>query len=321
MNKIYNTLALVAIILISVSCKRDIMDDIDDGSWNNERGIINIVFEGQAGKSSITRDANNNGLVSFMFNELGNDNSKIKIRSLELSAGASSDYKVGDMLNFDNEYNTALITVTSQTGKERIWKVAYRPFSDELIGKWKITTLSVYGGAWPEYGGSAAFQNMAERTWSWKGDNTGPIAEYDNTLTFTLEGIAENGDTYGTLVNDAGADGLYADFIFIDDPDGAKTPIDVNYHYRKIPTGTSKWKRNSSQGTVIFTDSEGTETTAYFVEAGTEQQDDGSSTITVAKNAFSFKLKPTYIWIDIYKDREKIVENAKKYWVQVSKVE
>ncbi len=321
MNKIYNTIALIAVILLSVSCERDIMSDIEDGKWNNERSIINISFEGQAGKSTIGRDTNNEGFVSFMFNEEGKDKSKIKIRSLELSVGASSDYKVGDVLNFDNDENVALITVTSQTGEKRIWKITYIPFADELIGTWEVTTLSLYGGAWPEYGGSSAFQDIAERAWNWENDGTGPIAEYDNTLTFTLEGIAENGDTYGTLVNDAGSDGKYANFIFIDDPDGARTPVDVNYRYRKIPIGESKWKRNSAQGTIIFTDSEGIETTAYFVGAATETQDDGNSKVTVTENAFTFKLEPTYIWIDIYKDREKIVENAKKFWVQVSKVE
>lgn len=297
------------------------MSDIEDNKWNNERSIVDISFEGQVGKATIIRDANNKGHISFMFNEINRDRSKIKIREMEISYGANSDRVVGDELNFDNIERTAYITITSKTGIEKEWSISFVPFSDEIIGNWKIKTLSVYGGAWPEYGGSDAFQNIAERAWNWQTDGSGPIAEYDNILEFQLDGISENGDTYGTLINHSGPDNKNANFIFIDDPDGAKNPIDVNYHYRKLPIGESKWRRNSAQGTITFTDAKGKETVGRFINATNETEDDGRSVVKVSENAFVFTLSPTYVWIDIYKDREKLVENAKKYWVQVSKIE
>jgi hypothetical protein len=300
------------------SCKKNPMKPFEDGSWNNERSIVNIKFEHQVGNAEIKRDKAYNGLVSFLFNENGSDKSKIVIKELELSYGAKADLSIGDALNFDNPDNTASIVVTAASGEKRTWKINCLPFKDELIGTWKISALSVYGGAWPEFGGVDAFADIRERSWNWKTDQTGPEAEYDNTLTFTLEGIDEQGNTFGKLVNDAGTDGKYANFIFIADPDGARTPIDVNYQYRKIPTGESSWKRNSAQGTITFTNANKVVTTGRFVTSGTETLEGGKS-MTVKDRAFTFELKPTFVWIDIYQDREKLVENAKKFWVQVSK--
>lgn len=319
MKRIARTIVYLLLAVTVFSCKKDMMEDIDEGGWNNERSIIQISVEHQVGLATVKRDASNNGLISFMFNVSSGDVSRITIKSLELSFGATADKNVGDQLNFDNPDKTAQIKVRSATGQERIWTLSFVPFTDELIGTWAISKLTVYGGAWPEYGGASALDDIAERNWNWKQDGTGPIAEYDNTLTFTLEGITESGDSYGRCINDAGADGRYADFIFVDDPDGAKTEIDVNGHYRQIPPGESSWKRNSAQGTISFTTSDNKVTTGRFIGAGTEGLP-GGATVTVADNAFTFDRDFSYVWIDIYKDREKLVENARKYWIQVKKI-
>ncbi|MGN6419227.1 MAG: hypothetical protein ACTHMC_17140 [Pseudobacter sp.] len=319
MIKIARTVVYLLLAVTAISCKKDMMKDIDEGGWNHERSIINISVEHQVGLATVKRDENNNGLVSFMFNVNSGDISKVTIKSLELSVGASSDMKPGDQLNFDNPDRTAQIKVRSATGQERIWTLSFIPFTDELIGTWAISKLSVYGGAWPEYGGAAAFDDIAARDWNWKQDGTGPVAEYDNTLTFTLEGITETGDSYGKCFNDAGPDGKYAGFIFIDDPDGARNEIDVNGHYRQIPAGESSWKRNSAQGTITFTSASNKVTTGRFVGAGSEGLP-GGLTVTVADHAFSFDREFSYVWIDIYKDREKLVENTRKYWIQVRKI-
>lgn len=305
-------------LLLLAGCKRDIMQDVRDQQWNHERAIIDIVFENQVGTATIQRDEHNEGTVSFMYNATAGDANRLVIKSLELSYGAQSELSVGDELVFDGNH-TAQLEVTSKSGKTRAWTIQYVPFTDELVGTWQITTLSVYGGAWPEYGGSAAYPDMAERAWNWQQDGSGPVAEYDNTLTFTLEGITEEGDAYGKVINHAGPDEQYADFIFIDDPDGARTPIDVNSKYRKIPVGEGTWKRNSRQGTLTFSGGS-TVSTGRFVGSGTEKLDDFNNQLTLPNHAFVFELTPSFVWIDIYKDRERFVENAKKYWVQVTKV-
>ncbi|SBW06870.1 hypothetical protein [uncultured Dysgonomonas sp.] len=319
--KLLKILIFIFIPFLLFSCKEDIMKDIEDGSWNNERSIVSISFEHQVGTATIKRDKNNDGIVSFMFNESAGNKSSVKIKDIELSYGATADTHPGDILNFDNATNSAQITVTAESGQKRTWEITYIPFSDELIGTWKITTLSVYGGAWPEYGGAGYYNDIAERSWNWEYGGSGPVAEYDNTLTFTLEGITEAGDTYGKLINDAGADGKYANFIFIDDPDGARTPIDINYNYRKIPKGESTWKRNSQQGTITFTAADNSTATGRFVGSGQEVLDDYGNSMTVTDKAFTFEYQPTYIWIDIYKDRERLVENLKRFWIQVKKID
>jgi len=311
-------LIIVLMMFTLVSCQKDLMKEIRNEEWNNERAILLITFENQVGNATIRRDENQNGLITFMYNQTAGDSKSIKIKELELSYGASSDVIKDQVLTFDDQ-QTAQIKVTSKSGQDRVWKISYIPFSDELVGTWQISTLSVYGGAWPEYGGAAAHVSMAERSWNWNTDGTGPIAEYDNTLTFTLEGITEDGDAYGKVINHAGPDQEYADFIFIDDPDGAKIPIDVNNKYRKIPIGEGSWKRNSKQGTISFS-SASLVSTAKLIGSGTITLDDYNNSITIQDKAFEFELEPTFIWIDIYKDRERFVENAKKYWVQIKKI-
>lgn len=311
---------LIIVLMLSTlaSCKKDLMKEIRNEAWNNERAILHITFENQVGNATIQRDENQNGEITFMYNQTAGDAENIKINELELSYGASSDILKDQILTFDDK-QTAQIKVTSKSGQDRIWKISYIPFSDELVGTWQVSTLSVYGGAWPEYGGAAAHASMAERSWNWKTDGSGPLAEYDNTLTFSLEGITEEGDAYGKVVHDAGPDNKYANFIFVDDPDGAAVPIDVNSKYRKIPIGEGTWKRNSKQGTITFS-STSLVSTAKFIASSTLALDDYNNSIIIKDKAFEFELQPTFIWIDIYKDRERFVENAKKYWIQIKKI-
>lgn len=304
--------------LLLVGCKRDILQDIRGQQWNHERAIIDLVFENQVGTATIERDEQGEGTVSFMYNTTAGNPSQLTIKHMELSYGAQTDLVEGDQLVFDDSH-TAQLEVTSKSGQKRTWKIRYTPFTDELVGTWQITMLSVYGGAWPEYGGAAAYADIKERPWCWESDGTGPVAEYDNTLTFTLAGITEEGDAYGNVYNDAGADGQYANFIFIDDPDGARDAIDVNGKYRMIPIGEGTWKRNARQGTITFSGGS-TVSTGRFVTSGTEVLDDYNNQLTVQDQAFTFDLTPSYIWLDIYKDRERFVENAKKFWIQVKKV-
>ncbi|MBL1408271.1 hypothetical protein [Sphingobacterium faecale] len=294
------------------------MEDLKSEDWNHERAILDISFENQVGAATIFRDEDFNGKVTFMYNEAQGHPNELKIRSLELSVGAKSTVGVNEVIHF-NDSHEAILKVTSASGKEREWKLNYVAFKDDLVGTWEITTLSVYGGAWPEYGGAATINDMAARSWNWSGDNTGPIAEYDNTLTFTLEGITEEGDAYGKVFNDKGPDNKFGDFIFITDPDGSRTPIDVNSKYRKIPKGEGTWKRNAKQGTITFS-SDDVVSTGRFVTSGTYQMDTYNNKIIIPDQAFEFEYQPSFIWLDIYNDRERFVENLKKYWIQVRKV-
>lgn len=300
----------------------DPMTEIDSGDWNNERAILGINFVGQVGNSKITYGENNDGLITIMYNELGNNNSQIVIQNMELSFGATSDFKVGDALNMNNADHQSTITVTSQTGKKRVWTIKYTPFVDDLSGVWKVKKLSLYGGTYPNWGITKIFDDLTQRPWDWRNDGSGPIADYDNTLTFTLDGVNDEGNSFGKVVFDAGLDGKFADFFFTDQ----NKNIDVNYHYRKIQPGTSTWLRNFADGTITFT-SGNQSTTCNFEGPGTQQLDtqDNSgdnNSITIEDKALMFTLPFLGVWDDalIYSDKDKIVDNPRKYWIQIKKL-
>ena len=307
----YIALTLAAISTLA-ACQKDPLEEVNDGDWNKERNIIGITFNGQVGEPTITRNGDV-ATIGFTYNtSLSADFSAIAVTALEISYGAKASVAVGDALNFENETNSATVTVTPVHGKPLTWKITLTPFTETLLGTWNITGLSVYGGTGAVYGGSSVVE-MTEKSWCWNSSN-GPAAEKNNTLTFTLEGIDEDGNSFVKVVNNAGSDGLYADFIYIhSDPD-----VNVNSFYRKIPTGESSWLRNYSAGTVTFTFANGTTTTGSFVGAGTETLY-GSITKTVIDHAFTFTLKGADDWTNIYTDYDRFVSNPQKYWIEIAK--
>lgn len=294
------------------ACQKDPMSEITDGKWNKERNIINISFEGQVGQTIITRTGNT-ATINFTYNNIGYPNlSAVKISTLEISYGASIPVKAGGTLNFENTNKTAVIPVTPANGDPLEWELILTPFNETILGTWDITGLYVYGGTGPAYGGSGVVK-MSDKPWCWPATE-GPDKEQDNFLTFTLGGITSDGNTYGTVVNNAGTDGSYANFIYI-----VKTPnIDVNNFYRTIPKGDGKWARNYAAGTVTFTFADGTAKLSTFSGAGTVNLGDGKSRI-ITDNAFSFSLIGVDDWGNIYNDYDKFVKNPRKYWVDVKK--
>ena len=306
----YALLLLIAISLFA--CVTDPLKEIEEGNWNNERSIINIKLENQVGKAVIERIDDQTGTIVLAINVDAVPNlSDIKLSSIQLSYGAVSSVKMGESLNFENASKSATMTVTSPTGKTREYTITATSFKETILGTYKITNLVIYGGTGPEYGG-ASVMAMTSKSWLWPATG-GPAAEQDNTLTFTLSGITEDGNTYGKVVNNAGADGLYADFIYIKDP-----VTDVNFHYRKIPKGDGEWSRNYVTGTVSFTFPDGKTTICTYVGAGVEDMGNGKSKTTTA-NAFRFTLAGTDDWGAIYSDYDKFVKKPRVFWVDVTK--
>lgn len=303
---------LLLLVLMQFSCVRDPWEDIAAGSWNNERSVINLKFENQVGPATIERVDDKSGHITIAINvDAVPDLSAITVSSMELSYGATSSVTVGEPLNFENENQTASFTVTSPTGKSRVYTVTATSFQETILGTYDITDLVVYGGTGPEYGGAAVIP-MMNKPWLWS-PTDGPSAELDNTLTFELEGITDEGNTYGKLINDAGPDGLYADFIYVSDPQ-----TDVNHFYRKIPKGEASWLRNYATGQVVFTFPDGSTTSGSFIGAGTEDLGNGKSKTTTAQ-AMTFNLKGTDDWNKIYSDYDKFVKRPRKFWVDLQK--
>jgi hypothetical protein len=219
----------------------------------------------------------------------------------------------GTAINFAKSNNQATYTVTAQSGETRTWTVVLVPFTEELLGTFTIQDLTVYGGTGPQYGGGGVFTFGSKA--SDFDPTTGPNAELDNTLTFTYTGVTSDGNTTGTCVNNAGADGLYANFIFTQNP-----VTDVNHYYRQIPEGTSTWVHNYTLNNVTFTDSKGNVTTCTLDGAQTVSLGNGLSK-TIANDAFTFTnlAGSADNYNTIYSDYDKIVERPYTYWIDVKK--
>jgi len=311
MKTIKSTLMILAVTASLWGCQEDPLKEVNEGEWNNERNIIGITFNGQIGTADISRNGDDATIV-FKYNTgAGNDLNAIPVNALEISYGSSSSVSVGETLDFDNATNTAVVTITSANGNSLDWKITLTPFTETLLGTWNISGLIVYGGTAPEYGGAGVVV-MTDKPWCWSA-TTGPAAEQDNSLTFTLDGFTDDGNSYGTVVNNSGADGLYADFIFINsDP-----YVDVNNFYRKIPTGTATWLRNYSTDQVIFTFADGRTSSATFVSAGTETLYTNITKTTI-DHAFSFTLAGVDDWAHIYSDYDRFVSRPRKFWIDVT---
>lgn len=303
---------LFAIALLQLSCKQNPFERLEEGGWNNERSIIDIKFENQVGKPVITRIDDNTGTINVTINvsEIP-DLSSIKLNSIQTSYEAEKSIAVGDALNFENASNSATISVTSPTGKKREYTIMASEFTETLLGTYDINNLVIYGGTGPEYGGAAVMAHT-DKPWIWP-EVDGPAAELDNVLSFEMEGITEEGNTFGTVTNDPGEDGLYADFTFIGDPQ-----TDVNHFYRKIPEGESKWARNYTTGLVTFTFPDGSTASGAIQNSGTVDLGDGQSK-TIENQAFSFTLNGTDDWDKIYSDYDKFVKKPRRYWIEVTK--
>lgn len=304
----------VVTALAQTSCQNDPLEDIEEGKWNNERNVLDIKFENQVGNASIVRVDDLTGTINLAINvDAVPDLSHIVIKEMVLSYGANSSIKEGEALNFENAQKSAELTVTSPTGKSRKYTVVVSSFRESLIGTYDIDNLIVYGGTGPEYGGGAVMA-MTDKPWIWSA-TLGPDKELDNQLIFEMTGITEDGNTYGTVTNTAGADGAYADFIYIGDPQ-----TDVKKFYRQIPEGEGKWLRNYATGTITFTFADGTTKVGTFENAGTENLGNGS-TKTIVHNAFAFNLNGTDDWDKIYSDYDKFVKKPRRFWIDVTKKE
>jgi hypothetical protein len=160
--------------------------------------------------------------------------------------------KAGDTVDLSD--GTAEFTVTSKNGATRMYTITYSVFTDPLEGTYtfnKIAGLLDPGGA-PKsafiihggWDGEEVVSTVMDKSWHWGGGYT-PADEEDNTLSFQLESAdADNGNTFGTLVNTPGPDGKYANYMY-------QNKTDMNPKYRIFPTGKSRWSKIDEDRNVI----------------------------------------------------------------------
>lgn len=319
MDKILKYSLFIILILGLQACVKDMQDESNNGGWNNERSILGMSLKNQVGIAEIERIDDTAGEITLTLNIMAvPDISKVEIEKLQLSYQAISSLNVGDVINFDNPERKASVLITSATGKTREYTIYAMEFTEPIVGQWSIDNLVIYGGTGPSYGGAAVMSFM-DKSWCWY-DDFSPSKEFDNILTFTMDQITDDGNTSGICINEAGADGKYANFIFngSQNADNKGTDLDLKHFYRQIPEGESRWVRNYTTGTISFTDKNDHVTTGVLENAGTYDLGNEKS-VTIANNAFSFNLNGQDDWDNIYNDFDKFVKRPRKYYIMVTK--
>lgn len=296
------------LIIISVLCFTACKKDPQDGIKSHERAIESVTLGGglaQVGPAVVDR-VNSTVTVRVLVQTGTTFDNVIPtiISSYKSTISPASKTPV----NFAANNDQATYTVTSETGETRKWTVILQPFTEGVLGSFKIQDFTVYGGTGPQYGGGSVFNLSQKGTWP----SNGPSAEYDNILTFTFSDVTADGNTEGTVVNSAGPDGLYADYVFT----GNNKTTDVNYNYRVLPKGNGKWLHNYANNTITLTFDDGTVKTCTYDGAGTVTLGNGLSK-TIANNAFTFTLTGADDYNDIYSDFDKVVKRPYTLWVDV----
>lgn len=318
MSKLFKYSLFMLCAVIGQSCVRDMQDDLNDRAWNHERSILDIKLKNQVGQAEVERMDEKNGEIRLTLNvDAVPDLSKVEVESIQVSYQAKASVSKGATLDFNSPERKAVIQITSASNEIREYMVYATEFTETLLGTWSINDLVVYGGTGPEWGGGRVYPLM-DKSWCWY-DEASPAKEYDNTLTFILDEITDEGNTMGTCIHHPGADGQYADFIFkaSSNPENS-VDVDMKHYYRQIPEGESRWIRNYALGTLTFIDAKGKKTTGTLENPGTYDMGNDLS-VTVPNQAFSFSINGVDDWTYIYTDYDVFVKKARKFYVMVTK--
>lgn len=315
-------IAMGALVLLS-ACTKKPWADVEEGSWNNDRKILDIKFAGQAGLAKVKEVNESTGTVTVQLaTNLVSDMSQVKVETLDLSYKATATIQRGGTLDFSGAAPT--ITVTSATGKTRTYTIEMTEFTETIVGAYAFQTIRIWGGTGPEWGGGA-LMDPSTKSWCWYSDEGfGPEAEYDDYLEFTMDEIMADGNTTGKCIHYGGANGKHWNCLFkaAQNKEG-DTDIDLHKFYRQIPVGESTWVRDYVNNTISFTDANGKVTTGEIYPAGEYQiyKDDSRDVkATVPNMAFAFKLSGVDDWTNIYNDYDKFVKRPRLYMIAVEPV-
>ena len=247
-------------VALLASCKtepRNTEELIDP--WLRERTPVNFRLESQIGAAVISNDWRNDAVGSITVSIItgGLDLTKVKVEALDFKFPQSefcptANISKGSTLDLSN--GSASFTVTAFNGETRTYTVTYSQFVDPLEGTYTFTPIGglldgsapqcafIIVGGWDD---AVVRSTVMDKWWHW-GEGYMPTDEDDNTLSFCLEKAdAETGATFGSLVNTAGDDGKYANYVY-------NNSIDVNSKYRIFPAGKSRWGKPGDGSIVVY---------------------------------------------------------------------
>jgi len=323
-----NIILFATALLALAGCTKDPWARMQGGDWNNDHKILEIKFVGQAGKAVIKETGEATGTIRVQIaTNIVSDMTRVEIQTLDVSYQASSSAERGGTLDFTG---SPVISVTSATGKTRVYTIEATEFTETLVGCYAITSTWIFGGTGGVYGGSSVFDAASSGYADfWNAEGYGPAAENDDYLEFTLDRITDDGNTTGKCIHWGGVDGKHWNCIM----NGAKnlegtSDLDLHKFYRKIPVGTSTWVRNYVDNTITFTDADGVSTDCALFDKGTYEiynqtyeGNHGSYSITIENQALGFTIRNgVEDWTNIYTGYDKVAKKPMAYFVKISRV-
>ena len=251
MNRKLTLLSLAPALLMLACAEEPRNTEPLTDPWLRERTPVNIRLESQIGAAVITDDWTNDavGSVTVSLITTGLDLGKVKVEAVDFKYPDSEfcpKASIGPGSTVDLTSGKTAFTVTAYNGETRTYTLSYSKFRDPLEGTYSFTKVAgildeknapkcsfIVVGGWD---GEVVRSTIMDKYWHW-GDGYMPTDEDDNILSFRLEKAdAETGETYGTLDNKAGPDGLYANYVY-------NNEIDMNDKYRIFPNGKSRWHK------------------------------------------------------------------------------
>ncbi|QXP56151.1 hypothetical protein H0I25_19205 [Cellulophaga sp. HaHa_2_95] len=239
MKKLYN-IYFIVLALFFAACTENPLEDVEGTDWQKERNVVSILVEGQIGTAIIERNFDDAKIKIYAKTENIADLTKVEIKNIEFSYGASSANEKGTTLDLSS--GITKISVASGAGESLDWEISLLPFKSDLEGTWYIGDVRMY------------CDMFTWESWGWEKNESmfGYLAELnpelDNKITFSVEGADAKGNPFGKYEHHAGDDGAFGSYT------DASKGWDFNSRFRKIPSGNGTWLRDFERNKVIITD-------------------------------------------------------------------
>lgn len=228
-------ISCAAMAMLAVSCTKTIDKEVP----SNEVSLLELKLEGQMGTAVIERDGQDASATIYIMQRDDYPYSAVTVEGIVVSRFATASVSAGETLDFSNPERKARITVTSESGKSLDWWIYIEPYDAFYVGTWKIDGIFLHCNQKISSSGDGEWDTAISG--SEFGDNG--VAEYDNIITVTLDEEMSGNALTGTITNEAGPDGEYANFWGVMAPYSEEAPLDMNPRLRHLlPAGTADWE-------------------------------------------------------------------------------
>lgn len=251
--KLFSVFATALSLFSCDSEQRDVEPLTDP--WLRDCSPVAFRLEGQVGNPVVVNDWRDDtkGTISVVLLAGTIDVSKVAVEKLQfVDNGTISDIKAGDKINLSGGSTT--FTVTAASGDMRKYTLKYSAFVEPFEGTYSFDPrVGVLDGSAPRcafiavggYDGGVTVSTPLDKSWQWPSSGSSISGESDNTVSIKLLSVdSETGLRAGTVINTAGPNGVYADFMW-------KSVDDINHLYRIIPRGRSRWTKDEA-GNIKF---------------------------------------------------------------------